>query len=731
MYKYNIKNAVHWQSPGVTGEALVNVWDHFYQNQEKLLSCRQNIVFLITGGHNHCDEPLHILQGADQNGTAYTYPDSQVFKGRSYFDDFSGYLQSVKDNPGEEWRDLKKAVHVAKYLYEDHIGGAYDSPLYHTPNADDPADRCLLGNCEGNRIRVYPISFVSTSSMLNEIAQAAGGGASSVDATDKNAMLKYIRDIVKSVPTKSLTSAVPALSYSGNSFGNRIFIPAFQVMSPGHWWGTINKLCMIGEANENCLFLNSVNQDGSHEFNPSAVELFSSNLYNATNANDISNGFITGVNKVLTDDIVAEPGSYRNIFFYSEADSLIHSATDQAFYDNASGTTTSGKLKNFMQGCEHEDGNCVPRKNPLGDFWHSSPLYLEFNGGKYVVAGSNSGFLHVFDADTGKEIKAVVPNYDIAITKHLAGNSYATESSRENTYGVDLSPTRLSSPSSGDWIAAGFRRGGEEGRGYLFMKTEDLLSSGTSMDGTFAIRLGPCSDTTKTTEADCLAAGAMWNMIGQSWAVPSLYPVTGDNPHIVVPYGYDVWFDNDDFLPEDYPGTKIQVIEGKMSTEALTDPKFLSADFKTDFLGGEKIDAKYPAVGRVYPVKNTHCSDPLYATRNECESNWKVWRFEEGAGEDASVQSISDATGYYYADIFGSVFYYDTRGDRYSKIFEISSISGQDYGREKNSDMLKLFGSVKPVIRIGHEDRAGTEDDLHDREEWVFFGTGDITRLKR
>lgn len=120
------------------------------------------------------------------------------------------------------------------------------------------------------------------------------------------------------------------------------------------------------------------------------------------------------------------------------------------------------------------------RMRKLGDITHSSPVYVDTTPGfrypdtlesvKYsdfknntsraamIYVGANDGMLHGFDAMTGQERFAYVPN---AVTKHL--NELA-DPNYNHRYYVDGTPTVVDAFFGGNWhtvLASGLRKGGQ------------------------------------------------------------------------------------------------------------------------------------------------------------------------------------------------------------------------------------------------------------------------------
>ncbi len=148
----------------------------------------------------------------------------------------------------------------------------------------------------------------------------------------------------------------------------------------------------------------------------------------------------------------------RNILSYSgstgiefDADNL---TTTQKSLLTASGLGTAEELVDFLRGDTSNNvangGALRTRNHILGDFVHSSPVY--FKGEVYI--GGNDGMLHAFDADTGAELFAYVPNLVYENLSELANTGYS------HTFYVDNTATVVDTGDT-DILVCGLRKGGK------------------------------------------------------------------------------------------------------------------------------------------------------------------------------------------------------------------------------------------------------------------------------
>jgi type IV pilus assembly protein PilY1 len=102
-------------------------------------------------------------------------------------------------------------------------------------------------------------------------------------------------------------------------------------------------------------------------------------------------------------------------------------ATEQASI--SSNATTGAKIVDFVRGgTSNEQPNGLsfrPRDHVLGDILHSTIQYWNHDSStKRIYVGANDGMLHVFDANTGKEVFAYIPSMLIPKLKNLVNIPY-------------------------------------------------------------------------------------------------------------------------------------------------------------------------------------------------------------------------------------------------------------------------------------------------------------------
>jgi len=687
------------------GSALVKVWDYFYNSQEKLLSCRPNIAVLLTAGANNKDAPLSYMtdpafwdsrsscngnyESGSRKGNLRLCCKDSYCRGRSggvveEYTSFKGYLKMAHTGSTSSEADSLYTQIVAKYLYDDHInvkdvrkkGGMTNlkERLYHTENIGD-GNNCPDGDCEGNRIRTFPIAFMDDKSISTLKKVVKVGGADKVRTPQNvNELIDSVKEVVNVAGSlvKMASAAVPSITKTGNACDNILYMSSFLPSKKGHWWGTLNKSCVHGKSSDNCVLLDKADDNREYPPNANAKEIYSDKSYGDVFEDNPINGFSTGVNYVLKNELKSKS---REIIAFDGS----------SFYN---WSTFDDKLDNFMNGCEYQSPLCIPRPNPMGDFWHSSVLTIDQDSKRYLIAGSNAGFLHVFDADTGKENKAIIPRHSLVI-KHEKGD-FAISTAKGNMHGVDLTPLQLKTETF-DWTVIGYRRGA---KGYTFIKTHDLVDN---IVGKSALLLTEAVD----------PSGSVIGEFGFSFEGLSLLTIN-DKSYVAAQSGYHGHFDIDTLsaslitLKPDSPKFHIYIAGiGSAGLSNTSEDSNVYPNSKSSYSG-----IIYPVIGKVFPF------------------SYDDAKFKD---IDTSNVTVNSSNLLYYVDFIGNLFSVDfTDEDKLRKVFSLMSISGQSEMFTSNRNLLKVFGSAKPIQRDSSH-LKGSDN----REVWIYFGSGDRSRIAK
>jgi len=131
------------------------------------------------------------------------------------------------------------------------------------------------------------------------------------------------------------------------------------------------------------------------------------------------------------------------------------------------------KLIRYIRGWKNGVEADGVRKH-MGDMLHSEPVIITYkeadvdgnNKEQYIFAGTNEGYLHAFDAETGEEKFAFMPK---KLLKNIERQQNADDD-RRHVYGIDGKISYIKNGSN-IYLYFGLRRGG---RAYYAMDVTDI-----------------------------------------------------------------------------------------------------------------------------------------------------------------------------------------------------------------------------------------------------------------
>lgn len=211
------------------GNALLDIWDLFYtqgndpkNEKSHLLSCRENAVFLITDGEPVGDNPRARIE---------------KYWRRPYYDSLKNYLSNNSS-----------VIDVAEYIYRD----LWDHPIYSNDLYTNikEGDNCSDMRCDGNRIRIYPVSYMEKVPTLVNLSKRVE--SSVLTANSENGLTSIITEQLRKLYMTTPSSASPPLvTINSDLTSDRIITSIFKPASIGHWHGNLRSFCLYGE---DCLY---------------------------------------------------------------------------------------------------------------------------------------------------------------------------------------------------------------------------------------------------------------------------------------------------------------------------------------------------------------------------------------------------------------------------------------------------------------------------------------------
>jgi type IV pilus assembly protein PilY1 len=146
-----------------------------------------------------------------------------------------------------------------------------------------------------------------------------------------------------------------------------------------------------------------------------------------------------------------------------------------------------GELRlKYLRGDNSEEkgkgGEFRTRYSKLGDIVHSSPVYENYGAYGVIYGGANDGMLHAFNADTGVELFAYVPNLAFQYLHQLP----LAEPDFKHRFFVDLTPnvkdTGTGAGDHGKLLVGGLGKGG---KGYYCLDIDTPLLNDESNAGSW------------------------------------------------------------------------------------------------------------------------------------------------------------------------------------------------------------------------------------------------------
>ncbi len=352
------------------------------------------------------------------------------------------------------------------------------------------------------RVITHTIGFAANSNannFLNQIALQSGGGFYQVDNSDD--LLTAFQTILRSVKDVNATFVSPGVAVNQMNrltHKDELYFALFKPSEGTIWPGNVKKYKISGDT--------ILDKNGAGAVD-SVTGFFSdsSHSYWSTLAdgNDVREG-----------GTASQMNINRNVYFFDSPGSIASSlnavhennalitTADLAITTSSNPVTLRSELLKWSRGVDVKDsdgdGDSSDVRLQMGDPIHSQPVIVNYGtNDSAIFVATNQGFLHSFDAATGKENFAIIP-------KELMANLhdfYQNASSYTHIYGLDGDMV-LRTVGSKTYLYLGMRRGGSNY--YVF----DVTSK-TSPKLVFAIRGG-------TTGLE---------KMGQTWSRPTITKV--------------------------------------------------------------------------------------------------------------------------------------------------------------------------------------------------------------
>jgi len=548
-----------------------------------------------------------------------------------------------------------------------------------------------------SRIITHTIGFAANTqanSFLNQIALQGGGGFYQADNSQE--LLGAFQSILKTVKDVNATFVSPGVAVNQLNrltHKDELYFALFKPSEGSNWPGNLKKYKIDGDTILDKNGLPAVD-DGNGFFSEQAHSYWSV----LTDGNDVRQG-----------GAASKLSLARNLFTFSVPGPLANSA-NRLHENNISLTgallnidmlsdviTVRSNLLKWVRGVDLKDddgdGDTSDIRLQMGDPIHSQPVIVNYSAtDSAIFVATNQGFLHSFDAQTGSENFAVIP-------QELLGNLY--EFYRENTtsnhiYGLD-GDLVLRHFEDKIYLYVGMRRGG---RNYY---TFDITSK-----------------TNPILVHQIVGGNTGFEKLGQTWSRPTVTKIkVGETIRNVLIFGggYDVEQDNKVARSADSVGNAVFIVDA--DTGALI---WSASNSGADLLLGD-MEYSIPARISVIDRDNDGLADHMYVA----DLGGQLFRLDihNGLGRSELV------SGGLLADLGGDLaednrrFYYAPDVAQISTIdenFYAVAISSGYRAHPLNAEiqdsfyMLKDFGIFTKDEQgdYGLPENPFTRDDLYD-----------------
>lgn len=571
-------------------------------------------------------------------------------------------------------------------------------------NLPDPTGSFPNGQEGDQYIHTFTIGFgigtgSSTERYLKSLATYDDGKPSTQDdgyfpANSPEQLAAAFRDILKEVAEPKGTLASPGYSVnvkSGLEHEKDIYIPVFDRKNSSRWSGNLKKFKIVDDNGRRKIRgkngADAVDELGG--FTSDALDYWSNSPASDPDGKLVQKGGLANLIHPDNRNVYSDLSGAGNLY---AASNLISTNNMSNIDNDALGLPSSAslsyrkKIVNFMRGWENGDASSsdkAPRYH-MGDMLHSEPLVITYNKGsesgagkkQYIFAGTNEGYLHAFDVETGEEKFAFIPS---ELLKTIAEHQYLNSGTQEDhKYGVDGALTY--------WF-----KGGDDG----------VINSGDQIILYFGLRRGGSSyyalDVTDINKPKLLWKKSVsdYPSMGQSWSTPYLAKVgTGENGEgkeaVIISGGYDPDEDRNKPNSLEVNNAKSTVVADKGNDILILDAVTGDKIWSLSSTQRNKIKSSVPGGVRILDTNYNHVIDRMYFA----DTGGNVWRLD-----------LSENIGASGAE---------------TKLTKFATLGGvRKFYNEPDVSMMKLNGKTVFAVSIGSGFRAHPLDKTIDDKFFV------------
>ncbi|MCH9696159.1 MAG: PQQ-binding-like beta-propeller repeat protein [Gammaproteobacteria bacterium] len=361
------------------------------------------------------------------------------------------------------------------------IDGVNDSSTVNGACLDDVADYlnrvdinpALAGKQE---VTTYTIGFSVDLPILRDTAKRGGGEY--YLASDVKSLTAVLTEIVTDIFDEDISFTAPAVAV--NAFNrtqhlNDLYVSVFRAEDRARWPGNLKKYRIKDTTIEDAKGDNAIDPDSGY------FDDESKNFWNGETGNDGANVFKGGTANILPNPSLRKLYTNNGTGNLTVPTNHLSVANQSAYTDadfgltGASGEPTKAQLIDWMRGVDVKDEDGIAStltRDAMGDTLHSQPAAVVYGkpGNLYDVVifnGTNDGYLHAINAETGVEKWSFVPRELLVNMAEL----YENDNVDYKNYGIDGDIVPVVHDANGDGIIAvgtdfvylifGMRRGGD------------------------------------------------------------------------------------------------------------------------------------------------------------------------------------------------------------------------------------------------------------------------------
>lgn len=496
---------------------------------------------------------------------------------------------------------------------------------------------------------------------------AKSGGGDFYDAKDAASLADSFKDAIAGAGKKARMFTTPAFVVDPASLlehSNDVFLPVFGAKSRPLWSGNLKKFTFVNGVMVDKAKVAATSATG--ELRADAQDEWAATVpEHSVEGGGAASLLDPAKRTLLTDASVTILAGSANTLNDLDKSSVTKAMLGDGKMDDAK----QESLLSFIRGYE-ADGKTA--RHHMGDIVHSKPVVVSYAGARRVFVGTNEGYLHSFDAKTGEEKFAFMPE---TLLKNI-DVQYRNDSKDKHLSGVDGEITvwvqdknHNAQVDKGEkvYLFFGLRRGG---KAYYALDVSD-----PSKDPTLLWRIDP-------SQSD-------FSELGQTWSKPVLthlrYGKKKDlRPVLIFGGGYNTRIDEQDTklratASTSNAGTSVYIVNAKTGAFIW---KADNSSIKPD------MEYSVPSSIRALDMDRNGSVDRLYFG----DMGGNVWRVDLNIGD------------------------YDPKGDMHdlskatlNKLAELGTNTGSDLRKffyEPDVAFFRYHGTFYLTVALGSGYRA-------------------------